>query len=200
MTIDPYNLSLADQPGLILVTQQLSEDNYHSWSRAIRKALNAKRKLGFITGSVPQPDPTTEPEKLENWQCVNDVVSTWILNSLATSLVYTNSAAKLWNDLKDRFQHGNGPHVFELKRDLMNLCQGTMTISQYFTKIKVLWEELNSYRPVQCNCGDARAMQEFLQAKYVHYFLMGLDESYSQIRGQILLMEPLPAINKFYLW
>ncbi|XP_072079223.1 uncharacterized protein [Arachis hypogaea] len=71
-----------------------------------------------------------------------------------------------------------------------------MTISQYFTKIKVLWEELNSYRPVQCNCSDARAMQEFLQAEYVHCFLMGLDESYSQIRGQILLMEPLPAINK----
>ncbi|XP_057756496.1 uncharacterized protein LOC130975775 [Arachis stenosperma] len=167
MTIDPYNLSPADQPGLILVTQQLSEDNYHSWSRAIRKALNAKRKLGFITGYVPQPDPTTELEKFKNWQCVNDVVSTWILNSvskeIATSLVYTNSAAELWNDLKDRFQHGNGPRVFELKRDLMNLRQGTMTISQYFTKIKVLWEELNSYRPVQCNCGDARLCKNFFK-------------------------------------
>ncbi|XP_057720207.1 uncharacterized protein LOC130934680 [Arachis stenosperma] len=127
MTIDPYNLSLADQLGLLLVTQQLSKDNYHSWSRAIRKALNAKRKLGFITGSVPQLDPTTEPNKFENWQCVNDVVSTWILNSIskeiATSLVYTNSTTELWNDLKDRFQHGNSPRVFELKRNLMNLCK-----------------------------------------------------------------------------
>ena len=29
-------------------------------------------------------------------------------------------------------------------------------------------------------------------------FLMGLNESYSQIKGQILLMEPLPTVNKVY--
>ena len=29
-------------------------------------------------------------------------------------------------------------------------------------------------------------------------FLMGLNESYSQIKGQILLMEPLPTVNKAY--
>ncbi|XP_030927833.1 uncharacterized protein LOC115954102 [Quercus lobata] len=29
-------------------------------------------------------------------------------------------------------------------------------------------------------------------------FLMGLNDSYSQIKGQILLMEPLPSINKVY--
>ena len=27
---------------------------------------------------------------------------------------------------------------------------------------------------------------------------MGLDESYAQIHGQILLMEPIPPINKVY--
>ena len=27
---------------------------------------------------------------------------------------------------------------------------------------------------------------------------MGLNDSYSQIKGQILLMEPLPSINKAY--
>ncbi|XP_016199632.1 uncharacterized protein LOC107640636 [Arachis ipaensis] len=166
----------------------------------MQKALNAKRKLGFITGSVPKPDPITEPEKFENWQCANDVISTLILNSVtkevATSLVYIDSAVELWNDLKECLQHGNIPRVFELKRDLMNLRQGATSVSQYFIRIKVLWEELNSYHPVQCNCGDVHATQEFLQVEYIHYFLMGLDESFFQIRGQILLLEPLPTINK----
>ncbi|XP_072060200.1 uncharacterized protein [Arachis hypogaea] len=197
---DLFFLSSTDQPGLTLVTQQLTEENYNSWSRTMKKALNTKRKLGFINGSVSRPDPELDAEQFETWQCVNDIVSTWILNSvskeIATSLVYTDSAEELWNNLKERFQHGNSPRIFELKQDLVNLCQGSMTVSQYFTKIKVLWEELNSYRPIPCNCADSRPMQAFLQNEYVHCFLMDLDDSYAQIRGQILLIEPLPSINK----
>ena len=29
-------------------------------------------------------------------------------------------------------------------------------------------------------------------------FLMGLNESYTQTRGQVLLMDPMPPINKVY--
>ncbi|MED6196327.1 hypothetical protein PIB30_046438, partial [Stylosanthes scabra] len=66
MVIDPYLLTTADQPRLVLVTQSLVEDNYHSWSRTIRKAMNSKRKLDFITCSVVRPDPSTKLEKFEN--------------------------------------------------------------------------------------------------------------------------------------
>ncbi|KAL1293734.1 hypothetical protein AAHE18_19G093000 [Arachis hypogaea] len=166
----------------------------------MKKALNAKRKLGFISSTIPRPDPVADPDQFENWQCVNDIVSTWILNlvskEIATSLVYVDSAKELCHDLKERFEHGNGPRIFELKRELTNLKQGAMTVSQYFTRIKMLWEELSSYRPMPCNCGDSHSMHDFLQSKYVHYFLMGLDESFAQICAQIMLMEPLPAINK----
>ena len=38
-----------------------------------------------------------------------------------------------------------------------------------------------------------------LQAReLVMKFLMGLNESFSQVRTQILLMDPLPSINKVY--
>ncbi|XP_025692771.1 uncharacterized protein [Arachis hypogaea] len=148
---DPFFLSSANQPGLTLVTQQITEENYNSWSRAMKKALNAKHKLGFINGLVSRPDPELDAEQFETWQCVNDIVIIWILNSvfkeIVASLVYTDSAEELWNDLKEKFQHGNGSRIFEFKRDLVNLSQG-------------------------------------------------LDDSYAHIRGQILLMEPLPSINK----
>ncbi|XP_015960841.1 uncharacterized protein LOC107484813 [Arachis duranensis] len=148
---DPFFLSSANQPGLTLVTQQITEENYNSWSRAMKKALNAKHKLGFINGLVSRPDPELDAEQFETWQCVNDIVIIWILNSVSkeivASLVYTDSAEELWNDLKEKFQHGNGSRIFEFKRDLVNLSQG-------------------------------------------------LDDSYAHIRGQILLMEPLPSINE----
>ena len=39
---------------------------------------------------------------------------------------------------------------------------------------------------------------EYQHYDYVHSFLMGLNESYATVRGQILLMEPLPGINKVF--
>ena len=41
-------------------------------------------------------------------------------------------------------------------------------------------------------------MIEFLNAEFVMTFLMGLNESYAQIRAQILLIDPLPPINKVF--
>ena len=41
-------------------------------------------------------------------------------------------------------------------------------------------------------------MIEFLNAEFVMTFLMGLNESYSQIRAQILLIDHLPSINKVF--
>lgn len=41
-------------------------------------------------------------------------------------------------------------------------------------------------------------MNSYYRQKYIMTFLMGLNDSYAQVRGQILLMEPLPRINKVF--
>ena len=47
-TFLPYGETL----GAILVSQPLTEDNYLTWARAMRMALDAKSKLGFVDGTV----------------------------------------------------------------------------------------------------------------------------------------------------
>ena len=64
---NPYNLQPSDQPGLVLVSQPLTETNYNTWSRSMRMALNGKRKLGFVDGSIPRPDADADPELLSAW-------------------------------------------------------------------------------------------------------------------------------------
>lgn len=34
--------------------------------------------------------------------------------------------------------------------------------------------------------------------EYVISFLMGLNDSFAQVRGQLLLMDPIPSINKVF--
>ncbi|KAL5760819.1 hypothetical protein ACOSQ2_019657 [Xanthoceras sorbifolium] len=49
---NPFYLHHSDSPGLVLVSQQLTSDNYASWSRAMLIALSVKNKLGFIDGVI----------------------------------------------------------------------------------------------------------------------------------------------------
>ncbi|XP_022861542.1 uncharacterized protein LOC111381922 [Olea europaea var. sylvestris] len=66
----------------------------------------------------------------------------------------------------------------------------------------MLWEELTNFRPNcncgKCTCGGVKEMNKYFQMEYIMSFLMGLHESFSQARGQILLMDPLPPINKVF--
>ena len=58
---------------------------------------------------------------------------------------------------------------------------------------------MTEYRPtVTFNCGRLQPMMEHIQSKQVMSFLMGLNEQFAPVRAQILLMEPIPSINKVF--
>ena len=57
----PYFLSSGDNPGISLVVQPFTGENYSAWSRAILISLDAKTKLGFIDGSIPKPQFVDHP-------------------------------------------------------------------------------------------------------------------------------------------
>ncbi|XP_073260546.1 uncharacterized protein [Populus alba] len=63
-------------------------------------------------------------------------------------------------------------------------------VSIYYTKLKGLWDELASYS--ESLHGAQQDQQRLMQ------FLMGLNESYSAVRGQVLLMNPLPSVRQAY--
>ena len=71
--------------------------------------------------------------------------------------------------------------------------------------MKYLWEELNSHRPMPvctcpypCRCEYMRAARDFRMENQVIQFLTGLNYTFSVVKTQVLLMDPLPSINKVY--
>lgn len=149
-------------------------------------ALTVKNKIGFVDGSIPRPTG----DLLSSWIICNNVVIAWILNSLSkeisASVLFSDSAREIWLDLQEHFQRQNRPRIYQLRRDLINLSQDQLSVSAYFTRLKTLWTELSSYRPVcscgKCTCGGVKDAVTFLQTEYVMHFLMGLNDSFSQIR------------------
>jgi hypothetical protein len=86
------------------------------------------------------------------------------------------------------------------------LKQESRSVSEFFTSLKSLWEELESYFPSPvCSC-PMRCVCEYgiRNAKHQHEvtrsirFLTGLNQTFDPVRAQILLMNPLPAINRIF--
>jgi hypothetical protein len=164
-------------------------------------ALSAKNKLGFIDGSLQKL--VVDAPEYHAWDRCNNMVLSWILNSvsqeISISIIYIEWAQEIWNDIKERFSQSNGPRIFQLHKAISALSQGINSVSSYYTVLKGFWDKLNDYRPLPlCSCGTSRTFLEYQHREYIFQFLMGLNESFSHIRGQILLMDSLPSINKIF--
>ncbi|KAI9185245.1 hypothetical protein LWI28_005591 [Acer negundo] len=191
---NPYFTHHSDHPGLVLISKPLNGDNYSTWKRAMTLALNSKNKLGFVNGSISAPSKITDPENYAAWSRCNDMVHSWIINTLSPeisdSVIYYSSANEVWEDLYERFSQSNAPRIFEIQRDIAYLRQEQLSVSAYYTKLKGLWDELSSYSDTVH--GAQQDQQKLMQ------FLMGLNDSYSGVRGQILLINPLPSVCQAY--
>ncbi|XP_068317178.1 uncharacterized protein [Pyrus communis] len=145
---DPPYLHHSDQPGAILVTHPLNDENYSTWSRAMTMALNAKNKEGFINGTIKE---------------------------LAV-------------------------HLFHIEQEIHGSVQGNMNIGAYFTILKSFWDDHDALCSFPtCACGAAKELMQFQRSQKTMNFLMSLNEHYVAVREQILLMDPLSAINKAFL-
>ncbi|XP_073017747.1 uncharacterized protein [Primulina eburnea] len=196
-----FYLQNGDHPGLVLVSHLLTGNNYNTWSRAMSMALTAKDKLLFVDGT--QLRPPSGDLLYAVWICCNNMVISWILNSVSReivdSLLYISTAYEIWNDLRDRFHQSNAPRFFQIKNLLTGLHQGSMDISSYYTRMRTLFDELKDFQPIfVCHCGLIKEWLDYHNQECVMQFLMGLNESYAQIRAQILMMEPLPVISKTF--
>ena len=198
----PYYLCASDNPGNIICPTMFTGDNYANWSHLVTNALKSKNKLAFVDGSLTKP-ATNSPEG-HAWERCNSMVIAWLHNvidkSLHGSVAYAETAKELWSDLKDRYSQGNEIRIHQLKREIALTSQGNLSIIEYFTKLKTLWDELGAYLVLpNCNRAKEFSLSRYVEGERVHQFLMGLDtEQFGTVRSNLLAMEPLPTLNKAY--
>ncbi|KAF3644820.1 putative U2 small nuclear ribonucleoprotein B''-like [Capsicum annuum] len=130
----------------------------------------------------------------------SDVSGTQIISfQLTGGIMYASVASVVWNELLERFNKVDGARTFNLHKEIATLSQRTASVSCYFSKLKDLWEEFEALVPAPgCDCEKSKEFVLHLQKLKLFQFLMGLNETYTQARSQILLMAPLPTVNQAY--
>ncbi|XP_019414957.1 PREDICTED: uncharacterized protein LOC109326675 [Lupinus angustifolius] len=135
------------------------------------------------------------------------MILSWFTRSMTKkigqSTIYIDNAQELREDLKERFSKGDYFRISNVLQELHLIRQGDRNIFEYFTDVKTLWDELESLRPLpsfQCEikfeCQMMNIVKNHRDIEYVICFLKGLNDEFNTIKAQILLMEPLPRINK----
>ncbi|XP_021734091.1 uncharacterized protein LOC110700810 [Chenopodium quinoa] len=133
----------------------------------------------------------------------------WITNTLDSSVRATigeyEDAQLLWTNLKNRFCVVSGTRICQLKLSLGECKQtASESIAAYFGRITKIFDELHTYITVPhcscgaCTCNIVAQVERLRQEDLIHHFLIGLDDAYASLRGQLLSQDPLPSVDKAY--
>lgn len=144
----PLCLHTSYAPRTPLISFQLtSVDNYAMWNIAMIVSLLGKNKLGFIDGTCTKE--LVDESLRAVWGHVYVVVLAWIMNAVSKDLlrgaVYSSNAHQVWINLQERFDQPYGTQVFHILKQIHTQNQGTMGISQYFSKLCFLMGLNESY-------------------------------------------------------
>lgn len=134
---------------------QTFSTGYRSWRRVVLRALSMKSKTCFINGKIMKPD--VDDPSFAHWERCDDMVTSWILNSLSPKLRdgrhYVNNVRELWEESEDCYDQTNGCKLYQLQKEINDLVQVTLDVIGYYTKMKKLWEEMNTINITsQCTC------------------------------------------------
>ena len=95
--------------------------------------------------------------------------------------------------------------ISELQMEAASLKQGDLTVTEFFTKLRTIWDELENFRPeptckcpTKCTCDVASMIKQRKIEDHAMQFLRGLNDQYSNIRSHVLLLEPIPPITKIF--
>ncbi|GAU41219.1 hypothetical protein TSUD_128950 [Trifolium subterraneum] len=126
-------------------------------------------------------------------------------SSVKVTPVLNGSNYHSWSRSMRRALGGDLVRISELQHEIYSLKQDSRSVTEFYSDLKLLWEELELYLPIpnctcrqRCSCEAMRVARNNHTILYVIRFLTGLNENFAMVKSQILLMDPLPTLNKVF--
>lgn len=139
----------------VIIFKLLGTENFRIWRSSMVRALKARNKLGFVDGTVSKP--VKDPVKESKWERANAITCSWILGSISENL-YANhacleSAYDLWNELNETYHKTDGSVIFNVHQKIVSHSQGSLSLSNYFSKLDSYWKEFDGLTNLtKCTC------------------------------------------------
>ncbi|XP_060178074.1 uncharacterized protein LOC132608007 [Lycium barbarum] len=130
----------------------------------------------------------------------NDIRNiSYITDYNRSSSSLASSAKHIWEEFKERFDRSNLTRINHIWAEIASLKQGSDSVTTYYSKMKVFWDELDVVGPLpSCKCAESKPYVEHLRSQRLLMFLMGLNESYSNNRNNLLAKGSDVTLNEAY--
>ncbi|KAL2922772.1 Retrovirus-related Pol polyprotein from transposon TNT 1-94 [Bienertia sinuspersici] len=208
MSIDihsPVYLHPSESVTSLAVEKLQGPSDYRAWRRSMEISLAAKRKLGFVIGSVKKDKD--DAQKAEQWDTCDSMVIAWIHASVSEqikkSILYAKTSSEAWRQFELTFNVANGSRKYRVDKEMLDTQQSGGTIHEYYTKMKALWEEEDAMNVLPPITNLTPKIDAFIGAlntqkaeKRLFQFLNGVDEDYAGMRTQMLMKTPLPTVEE----
>jgi len=201
--------------GLFPVTERLTRNNHPMWKLQVLSALRGAQLVRFIDPEARPPEKFVAPKKIEKkaaddgddaklaggdepilnpefekWVAQDQQVLSYLLGSLlreiGSQVTMVTMAAEAWAAIHALHASQSRARIISTRMALANASKGTSTISDYFTKMKSLGDEM------------ASAGRKLEDEELVSYILSGLDQEYDPIVSAVAArVEPI-SVNELY--
>lgn len=120
-------------------------------------------------------------------------------------MIYCTTAREIWQDLEEIFSQSSEPQLYSLQQSLHDLFQdSSASVAEFFTQINSIWDEMSAMNPIPicactgCTYGITKQIFKQQQDERLIQLLMKIDNKYSNVRSNLLMMQPLPNIQLAY--
>ncbi|XP_028795314.1 uncharacterized protein LOC114750846 [Neltuma alba] len=196
------DLTIAAEPQAMGVAHKLNGSNYLQWSQSVLMYLRGKRKEKYINGEATQP--SHNDPKFDTWFAENNQMMSWLCNSMTLEIsegyLLASTAKEIWDAAKRTYSTlDNTATLLDLKRQLKDLKQGNLTVTQYYSTLTKIWQQLDLFEvhPWK-DMDDANYYRQLVERGRTYDFLLGLNDVFEEVRGRIMGLKPLPSLFEVF--
>ncbi|KAL6312307.1 hypothetical protein AAG906_004897 [Vitis piasezkii] len=132
------------------------------------------------------------------------MVMAWLIHSMEDNIAETYilfpMAKRIWDAVTLAYSDlENSSQMFELHNKARNLRQGEHDVTQYYTDLTKLWQELDLFNSLAWKDPDDSVLyQKMVKSDRIYDFLAGLNKELDDVRGRLLRIKPLPQIEETF--
>ncbi|XP_062112894.1 uncharacterized protein LOC133824050 [Humulus lupulus] len=185
-----------------ITAHKLDGRSYLQWAQSVKLVICGRGKLGYLTGDFPTPHLTDSTYKV--WQAKNYIVLAWLINSMDRKIsrmyLFFKISKEVWDAAKKMYSDlGNASQIFEICTKLKEIKQGTHTVTQYFSDLQDLWQELDLYMDTTPLCATCTTLQrQQLEKERVFEFLTRLNNNLDEVQGRLVSCSPFPDTEEAF--